>query len=420
MSRQFKKICVIGVGYIGLPTAAILANSGYEVVGYDLDEFVVSELNQGRITISEPHLDELVRSEVEKGNLRGSTTIEEADVFSIAVPTPITKDKKADLSYVVAAANSIKDVVKKGNLVVLESTSPPGTVEECIVPILEKSGLNIGEDVFVAHSPERVIPGKILEELVENNRIIGGINLQSSEMVRDLFRSFVKGEMFITDSRTAEMCKLMENTYRDVNIALANELAVICESQGIDAWEVRELSNQHQRVNIHMPGPGVGGHCIAVDPWFIHEKEPEKSPLIHQSRVINDSMPAHVFEKVVKSVGKKGKVAVLGITYKPDVGDLRESPILKLIDMLKKDEANYEIAIHDPFIKEYNVDINTVISHADLVVLGVNHKQYLNVDFEAMHKLMRQKNILDTRGSWKNLIGEDSRFHYTLLGCGKR
>lgn len=419
MVIKSKKICVVGIGYIGLPTAAVFANSGFEVIGFDLDEHVISELNQGRCTISEPHLDELVKKEIERGRLRGTTTIEQADVFSIAVPTPITADKKADLRYVIKAANSIKNVIKKGDLVILESTSPPGTVDECIVPILKETGLNIGEDVYVAHSPERVIPGKILKELVENNRIVGGINQKSSEMVRDLFMSFVKGDIFITDSRTAEMCKLMENTYRDVNIALANELAMICESQGIDAWEVRELSNQHQRVNIHMPGPGVGGHCIAVDPWFICDKEPDKSALIHQARIINDSMPEFVFNKVKNMIGTRGRIAILGVTYKPDVGDLRESPILKLIDMLSQADTEYEIEIHDPYVEKYNKEIYEVVENANLVIVGVDHKQYQYVNFDRIADVMAQTNILDTRACWKDFIEKDPRFHYKLLGSGK-
>ncbi len=242
------KMTVIGLGYIGLPTAAMFASNGVQVLGYDVNQRVVDALNKGEITIEEPYLDDLVSQVVTSGRLKASTQMEESDVFIIAVPTPILANKGADMSYVASATEAIVPHLRKGNIVVLESTSPPGSTEDIIVPILKKSGLNIGEDVFVAHSPERVIPGRILIELVENNRIVGGINEASTVEVKKLYEIFVKGEIFPTDSKTAEMCKLMENTFRDVNIALANELAKLCENMGINAWEVIELSNKHPRV----------------------------------------------------------------------------------------------------------------------------------------------------------------------------
>ena len=263
-----KKICIIGLGYIGLPTAAMFATHGHKIIGVDINKNIVDSLNHGRITIEEPYLDILVQAAVTSENLVARTQPEEADVFIISVPTPINKDKTADLSAVKAAAESIVPFLREGNIVVLESTSPPRTVQDILLPILKKSGLDIGTQILVAHSPERVLPGKILIELVENNRIVGGINQTSCEAVRDLYRTFVKADIFLTDATTAEMCKLMENTFRDVNIALANELAILCEGLGINAWEVIKLSNKHPRVNIHQPGPGVGGHCLAVDPWF--------------------------------------------------------------------------------------------------------------------------------------------------------
>ena len=254
-----KTICVIGLGYIGLPTSAMFATHGCKVIGVDVNEKIVNALNKGEITIEEPYLDIMVQAAVRSGNLIADTRPREADAFIIAVPTPITKEKKADMSYVVAATEAIVPYLKRGNMVILESTSPPGTVEELMLPILEKSGLKIGEELYVGHSPERVLPGKILWELVNNNRIIGGINRISAEKIRDLYKIFVKGEIYLTTVRTAEMCKIVENTFRDVNIALANELARICERLGINVWEVIELANKHPRVNIHQPGPGVGG-----------------------------------------------------------------------------------------------------------------------------------------------------------------
>ncbi|MCK8060556.1 MULTISPECIES: nucleotide sugar dehydrogenase [unclassified Fusibacter] len=412
-----KKICVIGIGYIGLPTAAMYASNGFNVVGFDVNEHTVNELNKGKIVIEEPYLDDLVMHAVDTGKLRATTVIEPADVFFIAVPTPITPDHKADMRYVEAACHTIKSVLKKGDIVVLESTSPPGTTDDIVVPILKETGFDIGTDIYVAHSPERVIPGRILIELVENSRIVGGINDVSSEAVKALFKTFVKGEIFITDSKTAEMCKLMENTYRDVNIALANELAKICENMGISAWEVRELSNHHPRVNIHMPGPGVGGHCIAVDPWFIVEKHPDLARIMNASRQTNDSMPHHVLNRVKALAEPKSKVVLLGITYKPDVDDMRESPIVELDELLRND--GFDVQVHDPFIERYNKDIYETLKDASLVVLAVNHKTYADIDFDRMYDVVAKPVILDTRNFWADKLKDDKRFVNYVLGSGK-
>jgi UDP-N-acetyl-D-mannosaminuronic acid dehydrogenase len=433
-----KKICIIGLGYIGLPTAAMFATHGYEIVGVDINKKVVDALNRGEITIYEPYLDIMVHAAVTSGNLRGSSSPEEAEAFIISVPTPITSEKKADMSYVKAATESIVPYLKSGNLVILESTSPPGTVNNLLLPILEKSGLKIGEELLVAHSPERVLPGKILIELVENPRIIGGINRRSAEAVKDLYRTFVKGEIYITDATTAEMCKLMENTYRDVNIALANEVAILCENFGINAWEVIQLSNKHPRVNIHQPGPGVGGHCIAVDPWFIVEKDPEKAKLIKLGRLINDSMPNFVFQKtkdILKKQEKENpsnsnrKITILGITYKPNVDDTRESPIIKLIKLFEED-GGYELSIFDPHVRSFNhedsfcqkyvcKDINTASSGSHLLILGVNHEAFAKIDFTSLYKIMASPCILDTRNFWDKNILTKLGFDYYLLGDGK-
>lgn len=417
-----QKICIIGLGYIGLPTAAMFATHGHSIVGVDINEVTVNAINQGKIVIEEPYLDIMVQAAVTSGNLRAQTYPEEADVFIIAVPTPITADKKADMSYVEQAANSIVPYLKPGDTVILESTSPLGTVYDLLIPILKKSSLRIGDELFVAHSPERVLPGRILVELVENNRIIGGINEKSCEIVKILYSTFVRGEIFLTDARTAEMCKLMENTYRDVNIALANELSIICENAGINAWEVVRICNQHPRVNLHLPGPGVGGHCLAVDPWFIVENNQQNAKLIKMARDINDNMPIRVYNKIKNLIQNisNPKVVILGISYKADVDDLRESPILKVIKLIEQDK-NTEIAIFDPHIRNYKYLKNTLqeaVENADIIVLGVNHQEFKQIDSNILLKLMRNYIILDTRNMWSQKALEKLGFDYNLLGNG--
>jgi UDP-N-acetyl-D-mannosaminuronic acid dehydrogenase len=417
-----KSICIIGIGYIGLPTAAMFATHGHKITGVDVNEKVVEALNRGEITIEEPYLDIMVQAAVSSGNLRGSTSPVEADVFIIAVGTPIREDKTADLLQVVAAAESIVPLLKKGNIVILESTCPPGTVTNVLVPILAKSGLDVYNDLLVAHCPERVMPGKILLELVQNNKIIGGLNRQSCEAVKDLYSTFVKGEIYLTDATTAEMCKLMENTYRDVNIALANELALICEKLGVNVWEAIQLSNKHPRVNLHQPGPGVGGHCIAVDPWFIIEKCPDLSRLIRLGRDTNDYMPRHVCRKVLEILnGAKGrKVTVLGVTYKPDIDDTRESSLLKLVNLLKE-EGSVDVAISDPYAKIEGIERNAyrAAEGSSLVVLGVNHREYSSLDLDNLYKVMLEPNLLDTRNFFDASRVEQAGFKYYLLGSGR-
>ncbi|EPY2277489.1 nucleotide sugar dehydrogenase [Clostridium sporogenes] len=414
------KICIIGLGYIGLPTSAMFASHGHEVIGVDVNKKVVNALNKGEIIIEEPYLDILVQAAVTSGNLKAQLKPSEADAFIIAVPTPITKDKKADMTYVKAATESILPYIRKGNLVILESTSPTGTTEEVMKPILEKSGLKIGGELFLGHSPERVLPGQILMELVNNNRIIGGINRKSAEEIRNLYSTFVKGEMYLTTATTAEMCKMMENTYRDVNIALANELAKICENIGINAWEVIQLCNKHPRVNLHQPGPGVGGHCLAVDPWFIVDRVPELAKIIKLSRETNDSMPDYMANKIDDLLGNvegKKKVTLLGITYKPNIDDMRESPIVELIELLE--EKSYDISIFDPYVKEYKYlekDIKTACTNSDLVVLAVNHNEFKMLPLKDMKSKMRGNFILDTRNYLDRKLVEDNGFNYELLG----
>jgi len=412
-----RKICVMGMGYIGLPTAAMFASNGYQIVGVDVKPQVIEALNKGEIIIEEPYLGELVKQVVVEGKLKGSLVPEEADIFIIAVPTPIKADKSADMTYVTSATEAIVPYLRKGNTVILESTSPPGTVASLILPILEKSHLNMEEDLYVAHSPERVIPGKILIELVENSRIVGGINNKSGKKVKDIYKSFVKGEIFLTDSTTAELCKLMENTYRDVNIGLANELAMICDAMGVDAWKVIEMSNKHPRVNLHQPGPGVGGHCLAVDPWFVVEKQPEIAKMIQLGRTINDGMLFYVYNKIKSLLGtlKNKTITLLGITYKPDVDDIRESPILKLVALLE-DVEGIQIKLYDPHVtthKYLEKDFKQAVDQTDIVIIGVNHTVFKEIDYGQLTCL-----VYDTRNvvplAMQTVLGQ--RYH--LLGKG--
>lgn len=394
------KICVIGLGYIGLPTAAMFARSGMDVLGVDRNNIITEALNEGRIVIEENGLAELIRSVVSEGRLRAAVQPEEASAFIIAVPTPIRENKTADMTFVESATRSLVPYLRPGNIVILESTSPVGTVDELMKPILEESGLQAGVDFYLGHSPERVIPGSILRELVCNDRIAGGVNEASARKIAELYRTFVRGEIYETDARTAELCKLSENTYRDVNIAFANELAKICEELGIDAWNLIRLCNRHPRVNIHQPGPGVGGHCIAVDPWFIVEKNPEEARIIRLARETNDSMPAYVAGKVDQIL--KGcadpAVGVLGITYKPDVDDVRESPVLALMDLLR--QRGITLAYYDPHAKNRPGSTPNAVEAAkgkDLLIVGVNHQAFKELDYEALARVMRKANLLDTR-----------------------
>lgn len=413
------KVCIIGLGYIGLPTAAMFASSGVNVLGVDSNEKVIEALNCGKILIEEEGLCDLVKQGVDQGFLKGGTDPEEADVFIIAVPTPIGHDKKANMSHVISATEKIVPYIKKGDTVILESTSPVGTVNDLMVPILEKSGLKAGSDIYLGHSPERVIPGQILKELINNSRIAGGIDPQSSERIREVYRTFVKGEIFLSDARTAELCKTAENTYRDINIAFANELAIICETIGVNVWEAIELCNKHPRVNIHQPGPGVGGHCIAVDPWFIVEKQPGKAKLINQSRNINDFMPHHVASEIINILNGIADpvITILGITYKPNVDDVRESPILKLVDILKK--RGLTVKAYDPHALSNPVLTNSLegaVKGSDLLILGVHHDEFNNLSFGRLGPLMRHRNIYDTRNFIDAESARANGFKCYLLG----
>ncbi len=415
-------ICVLGLGYIGLPTAAMFATHGFKVVGIDINGKILDKVRQGRPHIKEKGLDLLVETAVQSGKFEVSSHPKPCDVFIIAVPTPITNDKRADLSFVKMAAENIVSVLQPGNLVVLESTSPPGTTKDLLVPILAKSGLKVGEELFVAYCPERVLPGRIIDELMHNDRIIGGVNQKSAEIAKKIYSSFVKGNIFLTDATTAEMVKLMENTFRDVNIALANELANICEELGINVWEAIELANKHPRINYHKPGPGVGGHCIPIDPWFIVEKFPEKTKLIRQSRDINDRQPKHVFDLIARMTSgmPSPKIAILGVSYKGNVDDVRESPAKALIRLLKDHE--YAIAIYDPYVEEFEekpVTLEEAFSGTDCAVIVADHDQFRDLDPSNLDNLMRHKQILDTRNIIDVTAWRNAGFRVVTLGNGE-
>jgi len=393
-------VCIIGLGYIGLPTAVMFASVGYKVTGVDVKKEVLATLKGGSCHIDEPGLNQLLKEVINSGKLSLSPKPVESDVFIIAVQTPILNPKSeiplADLGYVKAAAMSITPVLRDGNLVVLESTSPPGITEEVLIPVLERSGLKAGDDFHVAYCPERVLPGKIMEEIVHNARIIGGIDELSARKAEELYRSFVEGEIYLTDAKTAEMVKLAENTFRDVNIALANELSRICNELGIDTREVIEFANKHPRVNILKPGPGVGGHCVAVDPWFIVERAPKESKLIKTARKINDSQPYYVFQRVKELVVEMGnpKIAILGMAYKGNVGDIRRSPALEVIALLKGE--GYEVSIYAPYVKGYE-RVEGVFDDADCIVLLTDHTLFKELNPMLISPLVRSKIIFDTR-----------------------
>ncbi|MEE8059765.1 MAG: UDP-N-acetyl-D-mannosamine dehydrogenase [Pseudomonadales bacterium] len=405
MSDKFKKICVMGLGYIGLPTASLLGTKGYNVQGVDISQNVVDTINDGRIHIVEPDLDIMVKSAVQGGKLKASLEPCEADIFIIAVPTPFKEDslepnrKQPDLSYVAEATKKISPYVKPGNLVILESTSPVGTTDEVVTKILKEEGHNVGDEVFVAHCPERVLPGRILIELVENDRVVGGVNEASTQAAVDFYEEFVRGEVLATTAKTAEMVKLTENSSRDVQIAFANELSMICGSEGINTWEVIELANRHPRVNILKPGPGVGGHCIAVDPWFIVDRTPEYSNLIRTAREVNDSKPDWVIERVKKCADKfkSPVIACLGLAFKADVDDLRESPASDIVKKLQEEKVG-NLLVCEPNLNSHKdfdlVSVEEAVSQADILLLLVDHKKFKGLKAAELG----EKVVIDTRG----------------------
>lgn len=421
---MIKTVCVVGLGYIGLTSAVMFSNYGMKVHGVDINPSVVRNINEKKLHIEEQGLQELLDRALEEGTFTASTTPQEADAFIISVPTPINPNKTANLDYVKEATKSIVPYVKKGNLVILESTVPPKTVENIMIPELMKTGLEIGTDIYVAHSPERVIPGKIFEELVKNDRIVGGINEKSAELTKELYESFVQGEIHLTDATTAELVKVMENTYRDLNIAFANELSKIADNIGVNIWEAIQFANLHPRVNIHFPGPGVGGHCIAVDPWFLVEIGGDNAQLIHLSRHINDSMPAYTAQKTLSILKDNkiegGKVAVLGLAFKGNVNDIRESPSIAVIDYLQ--QLGLEVVSFDPHIKENNHETQTqyleeATRDADILLFLTDHHEFKT--FDPLTITTNNKIVFDTKNCLNRKVWQNAGFQYYLLGDAK-
>lgn len=403
---KFNTISVIGLGYIGLPTAAVIASRRKKVIGVDVNQHAVETINRGDIHIVEPELDIIVHAAVKEGYLRATTEPEPADAFLIAVPTPFNAENGnghvPDLSYIEAASKNIAQVLKKGDLVILESTSPVGATEQMAAWLAEaRPDLTFpqtyGEesDIRVAHCPERVLPGHVVRELVENDRVIGGMTAKCSEAATALYKIFVEGECITTTARTAEMAKLTENSFRDVNIAFANELSIICDKLDINVWELIRLANRHPRVNILQPGPGVGGHCIAVDPWFIVSETPEEARLIRTAREVNDGKPQWVIDKVNEAVGKflshhpektakDVTIACFGLAFKPDIDDLRESPALKIAEEIERNhpgtnlvvEPNVESLPCGKLMKSMILNHDDALQQADIIVLLVDHKEF--------------------------------------------
>lgn len=410
------KICVIGLGYIGMPTAVMFASHGCNVVGVDVSEHVVQSLNIGKIVIEEPGLEELAKRCVEDGTLKASLLPEVADTFIIAVPTPNKDDeyKSCDLKYVLQAVRSILPYVRKGNTIIIESTIAPRTTNDEVMPVFEEAGFTIGKDLYLAHCPERVLPGKILYELENNNRIIGGITNECSKHAEEVYKVFVKGELLLTEAKVAELSKCMENTFRDVNISLANELAKICYELDINCLDVIALANKHPRVNIHQPGPGVGGHCLAIDPYFICAKAPQTAKMISLARSINKSMPDFVVDKV-KMILKdqdEAKIAVFGVTYKGNIDDIRESPAIEIVTML---EEAYKVAVYDPHVNNPNyVSLLEAVTDADMILILADHNEFKNLDYKQIAKVMKQPILFDT----KNMISTQEEYGLEIINYG--
>jgi UDP-N-acetyl-D-mannosaminuronic acid dehydrogenase len=395
------KICVVGLGYIGLPTAITFAQNNVNVVGVDKKQDVVDKLNSGEIHIEEPGLQEALDQVVKKGTFRASMQPEKSNAFIISVPTPNNGDeyKSCDMSYVISAIKSVLPYVEQGNVIIVESTIGPRSMDDVVKPLVEEAGFVIGKDIFLVHCPERVLPGQILHELVYNNRIVGGITPDCTEAGAMVYSAIVKGEIIKTDAKTAEMSKLMENTFRDVNIALANELTKICNALEINALDVINMANKHPRVNLHTPGPGVGGHCLAVDPYFIVAKAPETAQLINLSRSINTSMPNYVVDNINKLMENvDGKViTVLGLTYKGNVNDIRESPAIEIFEILKR-QNRFEVRAYDPHVDLDWVftNLEKAVSDSDLIVVLTDHNDFKILNGTDLSK-MNHKRIFDTK-----------------------
>lgn len=424
---QYNTISVIGLGYIGLPTAAAFAARKIKVIGVDVNQHAVDTINKGEIHIVEPELDMVVHAAVTEGYLRATTTPEPADAFLVAVPTPFKGgNHEPDLRYIEAASKAIAPVLQKGNLVILESTSPVGATEQMAAWLSEaRADLTFPQthgndaDIRIAHCPERVLPGHVMRELVENDRVIGGMSPKCSEAAVTLYKTFVEGECVITNARTAEMAKLTENSFRDVNIAFANELSIICDKLDINVWELIKLANRHPRVNILQPGPGVGGHCIAVDPWFIVSQAPEQARIIRTAREVNDSKPQWVINKVKLAVAdflqanpektaSEVTISCFGLAFKPDIDDLRESPALAITQQIAASHPGRVIAV-EPNIDELPtklvglLTLNSVeqaLAETDVIVLLVDHKEFTEIPVS----IFESHKVVDTRGVWTGIV----------------
>lgn len=416
MDETIKTVGMVGLGYIGLPTAAIIASRGLQVIGIDVNQHAVDTINKGAVHIVEPDLDIVVRSVVTTGNLRATTIAEPADAFLVAVPTPFNEDRTPDLSFIKSAAMAIAPVLKSGNLVVLESTSPVGTTEKLAAWLADErpdlsfpqtAGANA--DIQIAYCPERVLPGQVLQELVNNDRVIGGMTSHCAERASRLYQIFVRGECIVTSARTAELCKLTENAYRDVNIAFANEMSLVSDSLGVNVWELIELANRHPRVNILTPGPGVGGHCIAIDPWFIVDSAPELARLIRTAREVNDSKPDFIVARIREKANrfKTPRIACFGLSFKANIDDLRESPALQIVKRLA-DESIGTLLIVEPNINQLPpsladnpavklVSLDHAVKNSDIVVGLVDHVEFKLLDRSALSETV----VMDTRGMWR-------------------
>ena len=419
MQHIFNKVSVIGLGYIGLPTAATIASRGIDVIGVDINEGAVKTISAGQVHIIEPDLDMLVRAAVNTGKLRATSTPEKADAFIIAVPTPITDAHAPDLSFIESAARSIAPVLEVGNLVILESTSPVGTANKLSRWLgALRSDLRFPHetadkaDIQLAYCPERILPGRMIMELVENDRIIGGMTPNCATRAHELYKIFVRGKCFLTDADSAALVKLAENAFRDVNIAFANELSIICDRLGLDVWHIIEMANRHPRVNILKPGPGVGGHCIAVDPWFIVDSAPEVSRLIRTAREVNDGKTRHVFARVEQYANrfKDPVIACLGLSYKANVDDLRESPAVDIAAELGRHKVGRILAV-EPHIAQLPAVLQGIdgiefckmeiaLNQADIAVLLVDHAAFRGIQADQL----LNKIVIDTRGFWRNRL----------------
>ena len=415
------RVCLFGLGYVGLPTAVLLANKGMHVHGVDTNSSLIKQINDGVFTSAEPDLDSSVKSAVNSGNLVVSQSPTSAEIFILAVPTPVLADKSgADLSAVEAACKALCSYLEPENLIILESTVPVGTIDQMAEWVkITRSDLDISNTnnksensnkIYLAHCPERVFPGRILHELIENDRTVGGIDIQSAQRASDFYSTFVNGKITLTNARTAELSKLVENAYRDVNIAFANEISIICDDLNVNVWDLIDLVNQHPRVQVLSPGAGVGGHCVAVDPWFIVASSPDQSKLVRTSREVNDFKPNYVMQSIRNIAGTDRKVVIacLGVAFKPDVEDLRGSPALHIVEGLAK-EVNYHLLVVEPNLKKlpnslsrFNnvqlVSLSEALKAAEVLALLVKHQSFCNIN----QNQLVGKSIIDTCGVWRD------------------